>query len=243
MRLPEFSAYRPAVLRRAWAAAAEQAWLLVEPPEGFLDAHSAPGQFCKMRVAEHEGIFAMYSSPTDREARFLVRVGNPDGGEAADALAALGDDTPVEMTLPAGDGFDLEVARGLDVRFVATGTGVAPVRAAIETVLAERDAYGELSLEYGLRTEAHLAIDDEIDRWRRLGLDVRLCYSRLDEDGVLIGATVQSSLRERAPDMRRACMVAVGQPAMLAELLSVMGELGGDAKRVLTNLPGLIGAP
>lgn len=236
MRLPEFSAYRPAVLRRAAPAAEDQAWLHVRPPEGFEAAHVHAGQFCKMRVGEHEGIFAMFSSPSEHEARFLVRVGNPEGGEAADALAALDADAPIEMTLPAGEGFELERARGLDVRFVATGTGVAPVRAALEAVLARRDEFGALSLDHGLRTQAHLAIADDVRRWEEQGVEVRLCYSQLELNGELVGTTVQQSLRASVPSLRDACLVAVGQAEMLAELADVVRELGGDPARVLTNI-------
>lgn len=236
MRLPEFSAYRPAVLRSAATAAEDQAWLHVEPPAGFTEAHAYAGQFCRMRVGEHEGIFAMFSSPSEGRARFLVRTGTPEGGEAADALAALGPDAPIEMTLPAGAGFGLDRARGLDVRFVATGTGVAPVRAALEAVLARRDEFGALSLEHGLRTEAHLAIGEDVERWRDAGVDVRLCYSALGDDGSIVGTTVQGSLRDNVADLKRACVVAVGQSGMLAALADVVRELGGDPSLVLTNI-------
>jgi len=236
MRLPEFSAYRPALLRHAEVAASEQAWLAVEPPPGFAAAHLHAGQFCKMRVAGREGIFAMYSAPGEAEARFLVRVGNPVGGEAADALAELPDATPIEMTMPAGDGFDLGAARGLDVRFVATGTAVAPVRAALESVLAERGAFGALSLDLGLRSEGHLAIGAELTRWQAEGVEVRLCYSHLDPAGALVGTTVQGSLEAHVPDLTGGCVVAVGQPEMLRELSAVVLRLGGEGTKLLTNV-------
>jgi NAD(P)H-flavin reductase len=236
MQLPAFSDYRPARLRAARAAAAEQSWLLVEPPDGFLDAHRRAGQFCKIRRGEVEGIFAMYSAPAEREARFLVRVGAPVGGDAATELASLEDGAPIEMSLPAGAGFDLASARGRDVCFVATGTGVAPVRAALEEVLAERAHYGALSFDYGLRTQAHLAIADELARWEHLGVEIRLSYSQLEGDGAPVGTTVQQALRDRGPDLARARVVAVGQPEMLAELGGVVTELGGAAKSLLTNI-------
>ncbi len=236
MGLPEFTELEPATLRAAAVAARDQAWLHVDPPPGFFDAHTHPGQFCKIRVGEHEGIFAMFSSPAEREARFLVRVGNPVGGEAADALAALEGGATIEMTGPAGAGFALEQARGRDVRFVATGTGVAPVRAAIEAVLAERDAYGALSLDHGLQTAEHLAIADDVARWQARGVEVRLCYSRLDEAEGLVGVTVQDSLRAHVGDLRDACVVAVGQTRMLTDLLAVMSDLGAPAERLLTNI-------
>ncbi|MGE0786454.1 MAG: hypothetical protein AB7S26_12360 [Sandaracinaceae bacterium] len=236
MGLPTFSPLEEARLVHSVAAAAEQAWVQIEPPPGWNAEHVAAGQFCKMRIDGKEGIFAMYSAPGELGAEFLVRVGNPDGGEAADALVALPDGARVAISRPAGRGFDLRAARGCDLHFVATGTGIAPVRAAIETVLADRASYGELSLDHGVRTEAHLAVGSALDRWRSLGIDVRIAYSRIAEDGRLIGSTVQASLRQRTMRVDRAYVLAVGQSTMLEELVTIVGERGADATRVLTNL-------
>ncbi len=235
MNLPELSRLAPARLLDTRPAAEEQAFLEVEPPPGFVAAHQRPGQFCKIRVGAHEGIFAMLSPPGERP-RFLVRVGNPEGGEAADALAALPSGSPIQMSLPAGRGFALERARGKDVRFVATGTGVAPVCAAIERVLAERAAYGAISLDHGLRSTRHLAIGESIARWRAEGIVTRIAYSSLGADGRVVGSTVQDTLRGACPDLAGAAIVAVGQSAMLASLRALVRELGGDPADVLTNV-------
>lgn len=234
MRLPEFSAYEPARLIRARPAAAEQAFLRIEPPAGFLEAHTWPGQFCQIRLNDASGIFALLSSPGEAPC-FLVRIGGPEGS-AADALAALDDGSPVEVSQPAGDGFGLERARGRDVRFVATGTGVAPVCAAIDHVLRERDAYGEISLDYGVKSAAHVAIGPSIERWRDAGVDVRIAYSRIDETGGLVGSSVQDSLRAAVRDLAGAAIVCAGQQEMLASLREIVAELGGDPDGLLTNV-------
>lgn len=246
MSSPTFSEYAPATLVSARPAAAEQAFLEISTPPGFAEAHDRAGQFCKIRVGGLEGIFAMYSAPrfaerhpppsTPHVARFLVRTGNPDGGEAADALATLPDGSPIEITLPAGDGFPLERARGRDVFFIATGTGVAPVRAAIEVALADREAYGTLSLDHGIRSEAHLAIGPEIDRWRRAGVTVHVHISSPARDGTLQGVTVQEALRDRGPELRGAAIVAVGQAEMLESLLQEVVVLGADPELFLKNI-------
>lgn len=234
MNLPEFSAYAPARLLRARCAAREQVFLDIEPPAAFAPAHTRPGQFCRIRVGDAEGIFSMLSRP-GAAPRFLVRVGNPNRRGVADALAERDDGAPIEMTLPAGDGFGLERVRGKDVHFVATGTGVAPICAAIETLLSERDAFGHISLDHGLRSEAHLAIPEDIARWRAAGVEVRIAYSRIDDDGTLSGTTVQESLRANVASLAGAAIVAVGQIEMLVSLRELVAELGGDPGALLTN--------
>lgn len=236
MSLPVFSEYAPARLLAARPAAAEQASVDVLPPDGFAERYTRAGQFCRICVEGQEGIFAMFSAPGEPGARFLIRVGNPEGGEAADAMAALPDDSPIEMSLPAGDGFALERARGRDLYFVATGTGIAPVRAAIESVLLERAAYGAITLDHGVRSEAHLAIGEDIARWRQAGVEVHVHVSTLSDDGTMRGMTVQGALRARAPDLHRAAVVAVGQSAMLRALREDVLALGGNAELFLTNV-------
>ncbi len=215
-------------------AAREQVWLEVEAPDGFAAAHQHPGQFCSLRVDGLKGMFAMVSAP-GAPPRFLVRVGNPAGGAAADALAALKPGAPVEMSMPAGGGFELHRARGADLRFVATGTGVGPVCAAIDHVLTRRSEYGAISLDHGIKTAAHLAIGEPIARWRQEGVDVRVVYSRLDESGTVVGTTVQQSLRAACPDLSGAVVVGVGQSGMIASLRDVVRACGGDPDSLLTN--------
>lgn len=236
MKLPTFSELAPATLLRSRPAAREQAFVDVLPPDGFAEAYERPGQFCKIKVGGVEGIFAMYSAPGEPGARFLVRVGNPEGGEAADALAALPDGSLIEMTLPAGEGFPLELARGRDLVFIATGTGIAPVRAAIEWVLMRREDYGALSLDHGLRSDEHLAIAEDIARWREAGIEVRVHLSSPGNDGAITGTTVQRALRDRCPDLSRAAVVAVGQPEMLESLLEEVVLCGGSPELFLKNI-------
>jgi NAD(P)H-flavin reductase len=234
VKLPTLSDLAPARLLRARSAASEQAFLDVEPRPGFLEAYARPGQFCKMRVGEHEGLFAMYSAPGE-PLRFLVRVGNPDRGEAADAMAASPDGTPIVMSPPAGNGFPLELARGRDLYFVATGTGIAPVRAAIEVVLADRSSYGAITLDHGLRSEGHLAIADDVARWRAAGVTVHVHLSTPDVNSVH-GVTVQGALLARRPDLSNAAVIAVGQNEMLAALRDDVVAMGGDGAFFLTNV-------
>lgn len=236
MQLPEFTDYAPARLLAVRPAAEGQAWLEIEPPPGFLERYVHPGQFCKMRVGDADGIFAMFSAPGERPVRFLVRTDGPSEGDAAGRLAALPPGSSIEMSQPAGRGFDLERARGRDLYFVATGTGVAPVRAALEHVLAHRADYGTLALDHGVRTEAHLAIREDLERWREAGIEVDVCYSHLDAEGALCGRTVQEALRERTDDLSRAAVIAVGQPEMLESLLEEVVALGGDAQLFLRNI-------
>lgn len=75
---------------------------------------------------------------------------------------------------PFGTTWPLEDARGADVVVLAGGLGLAPLRPAVEGLLAERDSYGRVFLLYGARTPGDLLYPQQLEDWRAEGLDVRL---------------------------------------------------------------------
>ena len=76
---------------------------------------------------------------------------------------------------PFGRGWGLEPARGNDVVIVAGGLGLAPVRPIVTEILADRSAYGEVSLLVGARSPAELLYRAELEEWQHrddLGVEV-----------------------------------------------------------------------
>jgi len=80
---------------------------------------------------------------------------------------------------PYGRGWDVEAARGHDLVIVAGGIGLAPLRPVVHTVLADRSAFGRVSLVVGSRTEQELLFRAELDGWwHRHEIDVRTIVDR-----------------------------------------------------------------
>ena len=82
------------------------------------------------------------------------------------AAATIGRARAVRDDL-AGRGRD-----GADVVVVAGGIGLAPLRPAVETLLADRESYGRLLLLYGARTPGDLLYPEQLEAWREDGLEV-----------------------------------------------------------------------
>lgn len=82
--------------------------------------------------------------------------------------AALHAATPghvVGVRGPFGTDWDLGAARGHDVVVVGGGIGLAPLRPVVDTVLADRASFGDLSVLVGARTPGDLLYRDELRRW------------------------------------------------------------------------------
>ncbi len=76
---------------------------------------------------------------------------------------------------PFGRGWPIDDAAGRDVVIVAGGIGLAPLRPAIEQLLAQREQYGRIVLLYGGRTPSDLLYRRELGQWRsRFDLEVEI---------------------------------------------------------------------
>ncbi|MBX7190989.1 MAG: hypothetical protein K1X94_02970 [Sandaracinaceae bacterium] len=261
MPLPTFSALVPAYLARRAEVAADQVGVSIAVHPGLRAAHVRPGQFVKVAVPVRagvalEGVFAMWNAPLEDTLedgghdedgtpsgpvptlRFLLRTNNPEGGEAADALATLPIGAPVLVSEPAGAGFDLRRAEGRDLAFVATATAPAPVRAAIEHARATGLTTRHRSLDLGVRSPAHVAYEAELERHRAAGLELHVHCSEPDRDGTVHGVLAHEALLSRLEargTVRETFVIAVGQPAMVTSLREGYVALGGEAADVITN--------
>lgn len=78
-----------------------------------------------------------------------------------------------------GKGWGVADGMGGDVVVVAGGIGLAPLRPAVLTVLAHREAYGRVTVLYGARTDADVLFLDELRGWAAdRDLDVRVTVDR-----------------------------------------------------------------
>jgi NAD(P)H-flavin reductase len=94
-------------------------------------------------------------------------------GRITEAICASRPGDAIGVRGPFGTSWPVEAARGQDVLIVAGGIGLAPLRPALYAVLADRAAFGSVSLLYGSRTPDELLFRQELERWRgRLDLDV-----------------------------------------------------------------------
>lgn len=236
-----FSAFEPSALDERTNETIDHIVFSVRTSAAMHAAFRSPGQFVKMRVrdeagASHEGIFAIASAPGEKRIAFLARTNNPSGGEAADRIARMPLHTPLEVTLPAGDGFALERVRHRDLALVAVGTALAPVRSVLEHILRERELYGALSLDYGLRSLAHLPFARDVERWRSLGVRVDLHVLEVRVDGTYEGSRAQDAFFARlGPRAGASVVIAVGPDALLRDVRDRYSALGGDPRDVLHN--------
>jgi sulfhydrogenase subunit gamma (sulfur reductase) len=201
--------------------------LRLELPAALAARHERPGQVVKVRTAAGEGYFALASAPSaEARADLLVK----RGGRVADAAVAAGaPGAELELSAPFGKGFPVEEARGNDVLLFAAGAGIAPVRALVQHLVADREAFGRITLFYGQRHGADFAYRDEHLSWERRGVRVILCPSA--EDSAWRGVRgrvheVAGALTFGGSTPAEAVAFVCGMTAMVEEVRASLGRAG-----------------
>ena len=206
-------------------------------PEGASDVHEiefVPGQVARLEVGgEGRAFFAIASAPEDEELEFLVKLSNDPAGRA---LYRMKPGDSVRLVEIAGHGFDLGAQEGRDLVFVAMGTGVAPLRSALRSVLPRAERFGQVFVLYGARTPEDFCYRDEMDTWRAAGVELRQVISR--PDGYeWAGQTgyVQSLLDNVLPELSDPVALVCGSRQMIEQTRDRLREMGFEAERILTN--------
>jgi NAD(P)H-flavin reductase len=223
--------YHDAAVRQAWDETRELRGLRLEVPTEVARAHVAPGQYMKLRTGAAEGFFAL-AAPPGGGAEFLVKRGSALG----DALAQLDQGAPVEVSEVQGKGFPVDAAEGRDLIFVAAGSGITPVRAAIAHALGKRDRFGRLLLLYGQRSPDAFAYASELPAWEGAGLEVVRVVSRPDgTDWSGARGYVQEALAARRPEVATASAFLCGMKPMVRAVTDRLVALGMPRERVHLN--------
>lgn len=192
------------------------------------DSYRYPGQYVKFRGGDDgkELYLSMACAPNlQGYFEFLVRVGE---GNKWFCEVAKGD--VVEMSKVMGDGFGTIEKDVEEVLLFATGSGIAPIRACIESAI---NGVGvklrkKVKLYYGARYPSRMAFKDRLGLWEEDGVEVVQVMSRPGEDGIEWGGKtgyVQKILEQDG----------VNQPKKTAALLCGVKGMTQDVKKMLTD--------
>ena len=139
---------------------------LMEPPQLTFKA----GQFVSFEVGQNEkkqALIRPYSiaSQPSRPDVLTLLFNLVPGGPGSTYLFNLKEGAETQFKGPAGT-FRLRDDPARDHLFVATGTGIAPIRAMLLT-LFEQDAACAVTLFWGLRSRQDLYYQDELAAWAK----------------------------------------------------------------------------
>jgi len=126
-----------------------------------------PGQFNMLYAFGVGEIPISISGDPERHDRLVHTI--RDVGAVSRALCETRPGATVGLRGPFGTPWPLAAARGRDVVLVAGGIGLAPLRPMIYHALRHREAYGNVVILVGARSEDELLFQDEHASWRARG--------------------------------------------------------------------------
>lgn len=206
------------------------ALLRLDVPAAIASTFHSAGQYHRLRVGDGpEAVLAMASAPGETPFEYVVKRAG-DGGALLGAATAGG----ALLVGPAeGHGFPLDAAAGRPLLLVGTGTGFAPLRSVVLSVLRQRQRFGPVTALYGAATPGHLVWARDFDDWAAHGVAVRATVTQPDADWAGRVGRVQAHLEALAVD--DAVAFLCGQAEMVRDVRGALERRGLPAGRIFLN--------
>ena len=195
------------------------------------------GQFAEYGIfGEGECTFCIASAPT-REGYIECTFRNT--GRVTKALADCEEKDIITLRGPFGNSFPIEQWYGKNVVFVTGGIALPPLRCVINTLLDQREKFGEISVYYGAKTVNDLTYKAELDDWANRG-DMKL-FITVDPGGETpewkryIGF-VPTILEQNPPESDNAIAIIAGPPILIKLGMPILSKSGFPNNRIFTTL-------
>uniref|UniRef100_A0A7S2UVS4 Oxidoreductase FAD/NAD(P)-binding domain-containing protein n=1 Tax=Fibrocapsa japonica TaxID=94617 RepID=A0A7S2UVS4_9STRA len=212
-------------------------------------SYTNPGQYVQLRpdASGKPGFYAIANAPAKAVSKgafeFLIKE-----TEGNTWLTGAEDGAALEMTGAMGKGYAIqENFLGykydwpcINILLFACGSGIAPVRAAIEnglTVMKGSPLMKQCRLYYGVKTPDHLAYKDKFEAWAADGVEIVPVVSRPEGTG-WTGRTgyIQDALKADGVDIpRNSGAIMCGHKEMVESVKETMAEAGSFEGRFLLN--------
>jgi len=223
--------YRVGNVRRELA---DVVTLEVEPDSGKRPDFT-PGQF-NMLYAFGVGEAAISISDETRRGSGFVHTVRAVGAVSR-AIAGLRAGAYLGVRGPFGTGWPVAEAEGSDVVIVAGGLGLAPLRPAIEGLLARRERFGKLAILVGSRSPEAILYRHELEQWRqRLDIDIEVTVDHASTDWHGNVGVVPSLVSRAAFDANDAMAFVCGPEVMMRFAANALHEAGLPADKVYVSM-------
>ncbi|TFH87045.1 Ni/Fe hydrogenase subunit gamma [Billgrantia azerbaijanica] len=193
-----------------------------------------PGQF-NMLWAFGVGEVAISISDGEAAGSFVHTVRAV--GAVSRALAELEVGARLGLRGPFGRGWPLAEARGSDVVVIAGGLGLAPLRPAIQALLANRQDYGRLVILVGARSPEALLYRDDLAAWaQRPDVEVQVTVDHAGADWPGRVGVVPGLVEPAAFDADDCVALVCGPEVMMRFTVAALRRAGVPAERIQVSM-------
>lgn len=194
-----------------------------------------PGQFNMLYLPAVGEVAISLSGDPSNSSRLVQTI--RDVGQVTKSLVGLSPGELVGVRGPFGNPWPIDAAEGQDVVVAAGGLGLAPLRPVIYALLANRDAFGRVTLLYGARSPDEILFREELQAWRgRLDMyvDVSVDHAPTDWRGPV--GVVTTLIETARFDSHNSVAFICGPPLMMRLCSQVLSNRGIDAARIYLSM-------
>lgn len=156
--------------------------LLVDVGAKIASGYITPGQYIQAKTTADgkAGFFAIASGPDPNNHGVLELLIKTQPGATAEALCALETGAEILVSPVQGKGFPVTRIPAADfptVLMFATGSGISPIKAVIESGVLDVANRQEVRLYYGTRSPESTAYQSLVPEWEKQGIKVVQVHS------------------------------------------------------------------
>lgn len=195
-----------------------------------------PGQYLNIDVGDGRQRSFSMANATCCEGEVQLHVREIDGGMFTQGkLLNLQQGDSLNVSMPAGS-FYYHEKDWRPMVFVATGTGIAPLRAILESLLDNEDC-PPISLYWGMRSEADLYQQAEFEAWSSRLYEFEFIPVLSQASAEWQGRTgyVQDAVASDFDDLSEHAMYLCGSPTMINDARRLFTERGADASFIYAD--------
>lgn len=205
-------------------------------PEGSLPEYR-PGQYMNILLPDGSTrSFSMASPPRADGREIDLHIRRIPGGHFTDnVLGQAAPGMPLHIEAPLGS-FCYHPEDYRPLLMVATGTGLAPIKAILESLLDDPDC-PPVRLYWGMRTEADLYMRGVIESWkdRLYEFEFVPVLSRAGASWQGRRGHVQDAVAEDYEDLSEHAIYLCGSPDMVVQAKAVFATLGASMEHVYAD--------
>lgn len=198
------------------------------------EAYTKAGQFVQAKIdGSKPGFFAIASAPDQNNAG-VIELLIKNQGETAELICQTEQGSSVEVSDVMGKGFPIEKIPASEfpvVYIFATGSGISPIKALVESGALNAKERKAVVLYYGARNAESMAYGDQIKNWKEgYGVEVVPVYSD-DKKGYVQDVFVKDGRTVGAG----VAAVLCGQKEMAEAITENLTTNGVEKEYILTN--------
>lgn len=227
--------WKPAKISNTQTAATQLKKLVLDIGS-LADGYKTAGQFLQIKVGDSKpGFFAIASAPDSNNqglVEVLIKDGPPES--AANLLCNMSTGGEVSVSPVMGKGFRMERAPASQhptCLLFATGSGISPIKALIESDELQTHDRKDIRLFYGTKNTDTTAYRDLDDSWKAAGVETIHVYS--DDDKGYVQDVFSQADTNFEPS--KACAVMVGHKEMCEAVTKILESKGVAKEHILLN--------